>query len=149
MALVKIRFKLDSGPFMGETMWAEHRGGDLYCLMNIPYRAIGYAEGDVVQCTKQDGWNEVVSMAHDSGNGTLRLLFTNVESPEAGQVLDELVSVGCTYERASSTFVGVTVPTTLEVPLSQLSNYLNDLPEAVLRGWEVGKWPGKAPTPNP
>jgi hypothetical protein len=117
--------------------------------MNIPYRAIGYAEGDVVQCTKQDGWNEVVSMAHDSGNGTLRLLFTNVESPEAGQVLDELVSVGCTYERASSTFVGVTVPTTLEVPLSQLSNYLNDLPEAVLRGWEVGKWPGKAPTPNP
>ena len=148
-APVKIRFKLDGGPFAGETAWAEHVGDDLYRLLNIPYHAMGYAEGDVVQCIKKDEWNEVLSIAYDSGNGTLRLLFTDSESPEARQVLDELVSVGCTYERASSTFVGVTVPSTLEVPFSQVSNYLNSLPEDVLPGWEVGKQPGEAPTPNP
>ena len=136
---VKIRFNLRGDPVNGETVWAEPVGENLYRLLNIPYYAMGYAEGDIVRCVKRDDWKEIANLEQDSGNGTIRIIFTDSESPEAQHVLDELVSVGCTYERASSKLVAVTVPLNLDIPFSQMANYLNDISDEVLVGWEVGK----------
>jgi hypothetical protein len=87
----------------------------------------------------QPRWKEVVVLEQDSGNGTIRIIFSDSESPEAQHILDELVSVGCMYERASSELVAVTVPPNLDIPFSQLANYLNSADDEILVGWEVGK----------
>jgi hypothetical protein len=78
-------------------------------------------------------------MASDSGNGTLRLLFEASESPDAQLILSELVSVGCSHERASQRLVAVTVPPTLDVPFSQLCNFLDATSDQVVSGWEIAK----------
>jgi hypothetical protein len=136
---IKIRIPLPEGSFAGETLWAEKVGEDLYRLLNIPFSAMGYAEDDIVRCRKHEGLNEVIALEKDGRNGTLRLMFADSQSKEAQFILDELVSVGCTYERASSKLVAVTVPPTLEVPFSQLSHFLNNTTDNVLAGWEVAK----------
>ena len=136
---LKIRFLVEDW-VSGETLWAEDLGGNLFRLSNIPFYVTGFAMNDVVRCTDENGWKRVVGMHRDSGNGTLRLIFTVAnDSPRAGQVLDELKSVGCSIETASAQLVGVNVPLDLEVPFSQLSNYLNDLSDEILTGWEVAK----------
>jgi len=136
---VKIRFPLVNESASGETLWAEGAGENLFTLLNIPFLAVGYAEGDVVRCVEHDGWHQVVGLEHSSGNGTLRLIFTDGKTRDAQEILDELSSVGCTYERASRNYVAVTVPPNLQIPFSQLSNYLNQTTDEVLTGWEVAK----------
>jgi hypothetical protein len=137
--VVKIRFELEGDSVNGETVWAEPVGERLFRLANVPFISTGYAEGDIVLCNVVQGWQQVVGLAHDSGNGTLWLQFTDADSLAAQEVLKELASVGCTYERASDSDVGITVPPTLTVPFSQLANYLNGLPRDVLQGWEISK----------
>lgn len=92
-----------------------------------------------MQCVTLGSWEEVDRLIEDSGNGTVRLVLVASEASDAQRVLDELASVGCTYERASSNLVAVTVPPTLEIPFSKMANYLNDLPKTILIGWEVAK----------
>ena len=138
---VKIRFNLHGNPVGGETVWAESLGNDLYRLLNVPYHAMGYAENDIVRCIQQDDWAEVIEVEQHSGNGTVRIMFADSNSSKAQHILKELVSVGCTYERASSKLVSVTVPPTLDVPFSQMANYLNSINEKVILGWEIGKNP--------
>lgn len=135
----KIRFNLQGTPTSGETVWAAKIEKDLYRLLNAPFFASGYAEGDIVRCEYHDGWLEVMTLVTDSGNGTLRLFFRDFENSNTGNVLDELVSVGCTYEKGAFGLVAVTVPPNLKVPFSQLSNYLNSLGKSTLLGWEIGK----------
>ena len=135
----KIRIPLPEGSFSGETLWSEKIEGGLFRICNVPFMAKGYAEGDIVSCQYKDGFNEVLSIEKDGGNGTLRLLFSDSQSDEAQLILRELKSVGCSYESASSQLVGVTIPSNLEVPFSQLSNFLNETEDKILTGWEVAK----------
>jgi hypothetical protein len=123
----------------GETLWAEQVDENTFRLCNIPFAAKGYAENDIVLCQQKDGFNEVVSIKEDSGNGTIRLLFSNSHSNEAQAILEELKSVGCSYEFASSTLVGVTIPPRLKIPFSKLSNFLNATDDKILVGWEIAK----------
>src|SRR4051794_15806100 len=111
----KIRLNLEEGeeiPVGGETVWAEVLPGNLFRLLNIPYHAFGYAEGDVVRCRRDewDEWDEVVGIELDSGNGTIRIMFVDAEASSAKEVIEELASVGVTHERASERFVAFTVP---------------------------------------
>jgi hypothetical protein len=137
--LVKVAIRLEQGLPDNELLWAEPVDGDLYRLRNIPFCAKGYADGDIVRCARGQETITVIGMAEDSGNGTIRIVFADGEGREAQQILAELVSVGCTYERATADLVAVTIPPTLEIPFSQLANYLNDIPESILQGWDIGK----------
>jgi hypothetical protein len=139
MQKTKIRIPIHEGSVSEETLWAEKIDENLFRLCNIPFVAKGYAEDDIVFCQQKDDFNEVVSIKEDSGNGTIRLLFSNSHSEEAQEVLKELKSVGCSYEFASSKLVGVTIPSHLEIPFSQLSNFLNATDDNILSGWEVAK----------
>ena len=133
---VKVLFALNGDPLGGESVWAEEVGHDLYCLMNIPFYARGYAKNDIVRCAirKHDRgdeeWEEVVELVEDSGNGTIRLLFADgTDSSKIHYVLRELVSIGCSYELASRTYASVNVPGKLELPFSHMINYLNGQPK--------------------
>ncbi len=136
---MKIRIPLPGTSFAAETLWAEQIGESLFRLLNIPFVAFGYAENDIVRCEQIQDWFQVIGLEKDSGNGTLRLMFAQYEDNEVQAVLDELKSVGCTYEKASSNLVAVTVPPNLQIPFSQLSNFLNNTKDEVLSGWEVAK----------
>ncbi len=142
MGRTKIRFDLHGDPVAGETVWADNLGDNLYRLQNIPFHAFGFALGDVVRCEKRKDWEEVVGIHQDSGNLTIRIYFASASvGTQSQQVMDELASVGCEYERASPTLVAVSIPPTVEVPFSQISNYLNGLDDMIVAGWEVGKGP--------
>jgi hypothetical protein len=137
--MLKIRFAVND-LISGETLWAEDIGSDLFRLANIPFYVTGYAIDDVVRCTDENGWKQVLRLEKDSGNGTVRLIFNVAsDSEKARQVLDELKSVDCSIEIASSRLVAVNIPPGLEIPFSQLSNYLNSLSHEILAGWEVAK----------
>lgn len=135
----KIRIPLPKDSFASETLWAEQIGENLFRLLNIPFSAFGYAENDIVRCEKVQDWYQVVGLEKDSGNGTLRLIFAQNDDQGVERILNELESVGCTYEKASSQLIAVTVPPDLQVPFSQLSNFLNSTNNEVLSGWEVAK----------
>jgi hypothetical protein len=129
---VKVRLGLPTGSFRCETVWAEHVADSLYRLLNAPFFASGIAEGDIVRCVRMDGWLTVEGVERDSGNGTLWLLLSDAENPSAQHIIDELVSVGCSYERGTARLIAVTVPIDLQIPFSQLANYLNAADRRVL-----------------
>ena len=138
--LVKVTILLPDGPVAAESLWTVRTDvPEIYQLRNIPFYALGYAEGDLVRCIVTADGLQVTALAQNSGNGTLRIYFAQSQSDAAQRVLDELTSVGCTYERASERLVGVTVPPALAIPFSQLANYLNDVDEQTLIAWEVAK----------
>lgn len=136
---VKIKIPISENSFSGKTLWAEQVDDNLFRLLNIPFFAFGYAEGDIVRCEQTEGLYQAVGLENDSGNGTLRLVFAQNDSKDIQYILDELVSVGCTYEMGVSKLIAVTVPPNLEIPFSQLSNFLNGTKDKVLAGWEVAK----------
>jgi hypothetical protein len=85
---IKIRFRLNNSQIGGELVWAEKIDEVRYRLLNIPYYAEGYAEGDIVHCIETNNQIEVIAIEEDSGNGTLRLIFADSQRPEAQTVLD-------------------------------------------------------------
>lgn len=143
----KIRIDLDTGSgIKSETVWAHEVTEGVYRLMNVPFYAVGFAEGDIVRCVTRDGLPTVTELVRDSGNGTIRIMFFDSKNQEAEELLYELTSIGCTYERASSRLVAVTVPQTLDVTFLQLADYLNSTPDTVVQGWEIAKnMMGKSP----
>lgn len=136
---IKIWFKLNGNPVAGETIWAEHTEENLYRLLNIPFYANGYALNDIVLCTKNDDGLEVLSLAKDRGNGTIRIFFQNLQEAQVEHVLNEFTSLGCDFERASPSLIAVSIPHDLEVPFSQVANYLNSLASKEMLAWEIGK----------
>lgn len=153
-ALRKIRFDLRDAPnreelpeeLAGETVWAEPVGDGLYRLRNSPAFANGYADGDTVECAidPETGWLEVVRLVNDGHNGTVRVYFKDSSSADAQVVIDELKSVGCNFERASTALVLFVVPPTMEIPFTQLLNYLDSVVDGdAVIGWDVGKPPSE------
>jgi hypothetical protein len=122
---VKVRFNLYGKPVAGETAWAKVVGENLFQLTSIPFYAEGYALDDIVQCHEIEGHREVVGIVKDRGNGTIRIYFQPSQEPYIEQILNELVSKGCKLERASPTMVAVSIPHDVELPFSQIADFLN------------------------
>jgi hypothetical protein len=96
-----------------ETPWAKALGDDLYELDNLPWYAYGVSCGDVVEAfVGDDGRPEMTRVVKKSGNRTVRVIF---ESPvpsteESNDVLDALVSMGCSYEGLNRRYFSINVP---------------------------------------
>ena len=84
--LEKIKFVLEGGELNGETTWAEPVEENLYRIRNIPFLAKGYAENDIVRTKYRDGWQEVVRLEIDSGNGTVLLLFNDANETKVQEI---------------------------------------------------------------
>mgnify|MGYP001266379421 CR=1 FL=1 len=136
---VKIRFDLEGNPVSGETIWAEVVGENLYRLINIPFYAEGYALGDIIYCQRKEEQKEALRLEKDSGNGTIRIYFQSNQEILVQEILEELGSIGCQVEKASDGLVAVSVPFDVEVPFSQIANYLNSISNDIMIGWEIGK----------
>ena len=126
-----------------ETLWAEELSGNLYALRNVPFSTYGFAEGDIVEANSSDDGLQVARLHWDSGNGTIWINFASATTEDDQKViLNELTSVGCTYERSTSDVVGVTVPANLQIAFEQLLGYLNQVTDqGIVRGWLVSKEP--------
>ena len=137
--LVKVLFDLphDDGFPAHERMWAEDLGAGFFVLRNVPFYAFGVAEGDIVTCALRDGALVFEAVAHDGGNGVVRVYFrpdTNFE-----HILAQLNQLECTFERSTAYLYAFTVPSTLSSRLNELAFILNESSE--VEGWEYGKQP--------
>lgn len=98
----KVGLRGPDGEF--ETMWATPLGENRYRLENSPFFAYGVSWQDVVDARPQpddsSGIPVVRRVVRKSGHRTLRLILVpgKDEAPEQERVLQELATLGCTYE---------------------------------------------------
>jgi hypothetical protein len=119
-----------------ETLWAYNLGDDMFRLDNFPYYAYGVSWHDVVYAPhdpdeQRATFKHVVSK---SGNRTIRIIFEKpVENGnESQELLDNLVEIGCSFERANTRFIAVNIPPLVD--LGEVVEILDQANEDV--GWE-------------
>lgn len=125
-AKVLFRVPDDEGSATVETLWAIPLGGDRYRLDNSPFYAYGVSWQDTVfaPIDVQEGLPTFQSMIAKSGNRTVRIIFDPPVSPgnASDQVLQGLVTLGCSYEGANPGYMSVNIPPGVE--LQQVRSYL-------------------------
>jgi hypothetical protein len=125
-AKVLFRVPDTDGDATVETLWAIPLGDDLYKLDNSPFYAYGVSWQDVVFAPydEQEGVATFRSVVEKSGNRTLRIFFDSpVASDNASnQILQGLITAGCSYEGANRKYISINVPP--EVELQQVRSYL-------------------------
>ena len=121
---VKVQLSDEHGNI--ETLWADPLGNDRYRLDNTPWYAYRVSYGDVVEARTEEpgGFPVFVKVIEKSGYRTIRLILKPPvdESPESQAVLDHLVTLGCKYEGAYSSYFSIDVPP--EIDLSAVRSYL-------------------------
>lgn len=112
MAKIEFRVVDDKGGVDVETLWATPLGEDLYRLENSPWFAYGVSYQDIVRA-RVDGESFPVfeEVVEKSGNRTLRIILKPPaeDGNESSMLLDELVSLGTSYEGATGSFMAVNV----------------------------------------
>jgi len=113
-AKVLFRVPNEDGSAEVETLWAYDLRGDRYKLDNCPFYAYGVSWNDVVLAPFDpiEGFPTFQSVLARSGNRTVRVILDPPASPgnESEELLNELTSLGCSYERATSSYVAVNIP---------------------------------------
>jgi hypothetical protein len=125
-AKVLFRVPEDDGSANVETLWAYDLGGDHYKLDNCPFYAYGVSLHDVVYAPhdpdeKRATFKRVVAK---SGNRTVRIVFDPPvgAGPRSDEVLQGLVTLGCSYEGANARYVVVNIPPGID--LGTVCDYL-------------------------
>ena len=101
--MVKVGLRGPDGEF--ETMWATPVGEHRYRLENLPFYAYSVSWLDVVEARPESDDASAIPVVErvveKAGHRTLRLIMLPGvdEAPERRQTLDDLVALGCTYER--------------------------------------------------
>ena len=123
--LTKVAFTDDQGDI--ETLWAFDLGNGQYKLDNTPWYQYGLSYQDIVAASLRDGQLHFERLVAKSGFRTLRV---RAPEPVPQSLLDSLVSLGCKYEGARPTFIGIDVPASVELSATV------DLLEASGLEWE-------------
>jgi hypothetical protein len=120
-AKVLFRIPNKDGSAEVETLWATSVGGDNFRLENSPFWAYGVSWEDVVFApfSNEEGFPTFQSIVSKAGNRTVRVIFKGSESEE---VLQGLVSLGCSYEGMNPKYVSVNIPSC--VNLDVVRSYL-------------------------
>lgn len=109
-----------------ETLWATPLGSDRYKLDNSPFYAYGVSWEDIVLAPfdAEEQFPTFRSVITRSGNRTVRVIFDPPVSSGniSDHLLQGLVSLGCSYEKASPSYISVNVPPAVE--LGQVRGYL-------------------------
>ena len=125
-AKVFFRVPDDQGGAMVETLWAVPLGQDRFILDNSPFYAYGVSWQDTVLAPvdEQEGMPTFQQVLERSGNRTVRVIFDPPVVPGNGsdEVLQGLVSLGCSYEGANPAYMSVNIPP--GVDLQQVCSYL-------------------------
>jgi hypothetical protein len=109
-------------PIEIESMWAVV-ADDGYRLDNIPFYARGYALGDIVSASPDDGGMlRCTGLVRASGHSTIRILCTATDRVPG--IRADLSAMGCDSEADSPVLVAIDVPPT--VPYAQVRAYLEE-----------------------
>jgi len=97
-----------------ETPWAIPVGPSSYELDNLPFYAYGLSLGDrfLAEPTSDDPRPHFRRILQKSGNRTIRVIFDPGidQSDESRSILDQIVSLGCSYEGANSRYIVINIP---------------------------------------
>lgn len=146
--MVKVGLHAPGGEF--ETMWATPVGDHRYRLENSPFYAYQVSWLDVVEALPDsDGLPVFKRMIAKSGHRTVRLIINPGvdEAPARRQVLDHLVTLGCSWEGYNPRYFSIDVPA--EVDLAAVAAFLTERGEL----WEYADpkfddlFPGNAGEP--
>ena len=111
--LTKVAFTDEQGEV--ETLWAFDLGNGRYKLDNTPWYQYGLSYQDIVAASPRDGQLHFDRVILKSGFRTLRV---RSEHAVPQSLLDALVEVGCKYEGARPTFIGIDVPAHVELSVA-------------------------------
>lgn len=112
----KVLFRVpdEDGTANVETLWATNLGEDKYRIDNSPFYTCGVSWLDVVFAPfdKNEGFPTFQKVVSKSGHRTLRVVFDPpVEKGNpSDELLQGLVSRGCTYEGANPKYIPIDVP---------------------------------------
>ena len=124
----KVLFRVpdEDGTANGETLWATNLGEDKYQIDNSPFYAFGVSWLDVVFAPfdKNEGFPTFQKMVSKSGHRTLRVVFDPPveKGNKSDELLQGLVSRGCTCEGANPNYMAIDVPP--DVDLEPIRNLL-------------------------
>jgi hypothetical protein len=110
LPLTKIAFTDVDGDV--ETLWAFDLGKGRYKLDNTPWHQYGVSYQDIVSAIDRDGELHFDRVIIKSGYRTLRV---RSDGPVPKTLLDALVELGCKYEGAVPSFIGIDVPADVEL----------------------------------
>jgi hypothetical protein len=125
----KVRFVVanEKGSSEVETLWAVNLGADNYKLDNSPFYAYSVSWKDIVYAPldEPNGMPAFKSVVSKSGNRTIRIISEAAAEPgnASQQLLDNLVSRGCSYEGTNRSYIAVNIPP--PVDLAGIVEFLN------------------------
>ena len=126
--LSKVEFRVEDGEggVDVETLWAEPLGCNEYKLDNSPFFAYGISWQDTIEANPQEdgGFPLFQRVLKKSGNQTIRIIFDPpLENGNVSELtLQEIVSLGCSFEGATSSLIAVNIPP--EVKLEEIRKFL-------------------------
>jgi hypothetical protein len=113
-AKVLFRVPNEDGSAEVETLWADDLGGDRYRLDNCPFYAYGVSWNDVVYAPydPDEGFPTFGRVLEKFGNRTIRVILDPPAEAgnESEKLLNSLIALGCSCERASKSYVAVNIP---------------------------------------
>jgi hypothetical protein len=119
MSKVLFRVPEKDGSVNVETLWATPLGEDRYQLDNSPFYAYSVSWKDIVYAPfdPQEQFPTFQRVLNKSGHRTIRIIFeiAATRSGDSEGVLEQLVSLGCSYEGATKIYVCVDIPPWVEL----------------------------------
>jgi hypothetical protein len=113
-AKVLFRVAEDDGAANVETLWAYDLGDDRYRLDNSPFYAYSVSVGDVVLAPvdPDEGRPTYQKVLEKSGNRTVRVILAPplANGNSSDEVVQELLSLGCSYEGANPGYLCIVIP---------------------------------------
>lgn len=119
MSKVLFRITDDDGSADVETLWATPLGEDRYQLDNSPFYAYAVSWKDIIYAPydpdeQLPAFERVISK---SGHKTIRIIFESpaTEGSESLDLLQQLASLGCSYEGANKLYICIDIPPEVEL----------------------------------
>ena len=133
-AKVLFRVPGEGGSADVETLWAHDLGADQYRIDNCPFFAYGVSWNDVVYApyNPDEQFPTFQKVLSKSGNRTIRLILDPPASAnnESEKTLNNIVSLGCSYEAANGSYIALNIP-----PSIKLTDVIDSLRESGVK-WE-------------
>jgi len=119
MSKVLFRVQEPDGSANVETLWATPLGQDLHQLDNSPFYAYSVSWKDIVYAPfdPEEQFPTFQRVFRKSGHKTIRIIFEESVTEGSGskRLLQELVSLGCSYEGATETYICLDIPPDVEL----------------------------------